>query len=51
MYIQVAVARKLADSQDVLTYHVPESLQSQIRYGSMVHVLWDAAIKWCRGMW
>ena len=38
MYIQVAVARKLADSQDVLTYHVPESLQSQIRYGSMVHV-------------
>ena len=38
MYIQVAVARKLADHQDILTYHVPESMQSQIQYGSMITV-------------
>lgn len=38
MEIQVAVARKLADHQDILTYHVPDVLENQIRYGSMVIV-------------
>ena len=38
MYIQVAVARKLAEYDDVLTYHVPEAMVSQIDYGSMVTV-------------
>ncbi len=38
MYIQVAVARKLADYHDILTYHVPDALRSAICYGSMVTV-------------
>ena len=38
MYIQVAVARKLAEYDDVLTYHVPETMVAQIDYGSMVTV-------------
>lgn len=38
MYIQVAVARKLADYHDVLTYHVPMHLRGLIQYGSMVTV-------------
>ena len=38
MYIQVAIARKLAEHQDILTYHVPDALKSLIQYGSMVTV-------------
>ncbi len=35
MLVQVAVARKLAAHQDILTYHVPERLQP-VDWGSMV---------------
>ena len=35
MLVQVAVARKLAAHQDILTYHVPERLQP-VGWGSMV---------------
>lgn len=38
MYVQVAVERKLQDYQDLLTYQVPEHLQPQIHWGSMVMV-------------
>ncbi|MGM9526216.1 MAG: primosomal protein N' [Peptococcaceae bacterium] len=38
MYVQVAVERKLQDYQDLLTYQVPEHLQPQIHWGSMVLV-------------
>ena len=38
MYIQVAVARKLAEYNDILTYHVPEVLKNQVQYGSIVTV-------------
>ncbi len=38
MYIQVAIARKLAEQRDLLTYHVPQQLQPSIHYGSMVMV-------------
>ena len=36
--VKVAVARKLADHQDILTYQVPENLQRQVQAGSMVMV-------------
>ena len=38
MLVQVAVARKLADFRDRLTYRVPETLQPQTGWGSMVLV-------------
>ncbi len=38
MLVKVAVARKLADHQDILTYQVPEDLQRQVQAGSMVMV-------------
>lgn len=38
MKVQVAVARKLAEYQDLLTYHVPYTLEQLIQYGSMVMV-------------
>lgn len=38
MYIQVAVARKLSDHQDLLTYHVPEHLCPQVKEGTLVIV-------------
>ncbi len=38
MLIQVAIARKLTDHKDKLTYRVPEHLQSQIGWGSLVLV-------------
>ena len=38
MLVQVAVARKLADHRDRLTYRVPEHLQAVVDWGSMVIV-------------
>ena len=38
MLIQVAVARKLAEHRDRLTYRVPDHLQTAIAWGSMVVV-------------
>ena len=38
MYVHVAIARKLAEHQDILTYHVPNQFEMQIHYGSMVAV-------------
>lgn len=38
MLVQVAVARRLAEHHDRLTYRVPEPLQSQIQAGSLVLV-------------
>ncbi|MBR4943836.1 MAG: primosomal protein N' [Peptococcaceae bacterium] len=38
MLVQVAVARKLADYRDQLTYRVPDSLKNVVRLGSLVLV-------------
>ena len=38
MLVQVAVARKLAEHRDRLTYRVPVHLQTAIDWGSMVVV-------------
>lgn len=36
MYVQVALARRLADYQDILTYQVPELLRVAVHWGSLV---------------